>query len=155
MDIPDNFANWQEWTFHSFRFFAFLEIVLEHAPYVDYGREDFDIEGEYPVTDSLALLRFHSPFSFGWVTDCFMNQYYHAPHPVIQQIDNGDLPACVPGFRVFEDFVEEGWLRYDVAAGGEIMQVLTLEPPQIEIFDASPATKAHVYLPSLSRMPPK
>ena len=155
MDIPDTFANWEEWTFHSLRFFERLEIVLEHTPYVDFGREGSDIECEIPDTDSLALIRFPAPFSFGWVTDCFMNQYCHTPHPVLQLIKDGDLPACVPGFRVSEDWTQQNWLRYDIAAKDNIMQVLTLEPPQIELFDATPATMADVYLPTLSRMPPR
>lgn len=140
MDLPESFANFEEWRFHSIRLYAgHLEIVLQHE--LDEGIK----------VDYFTMLRFPSPNSFGWLTTVFMNKYTNGPHPVLRQIENGDRPACVSGFQVFEDFVDQNWERYELDADDEVIQVLTLEPPTIEICEASEANWARFHLPTLMR----
>ena len=121
MDLPDYLRNHDEWMFGPVHFeHGFLEIFVV---------SEID---EQSKLRRLVKIRFAQPFSFGWTTLLYMDQYLDESQPVVRQMELGALDAAVPGFRVDEAFRGENWQRYEIAAFDEVIYVLSIEPPTIE-----------------------
>ena len=126
--VPPHLQDHEKWLLHQIHFDG-VHLVVE---LVSEKRELSDPR-------QLVKLCFKSPVSFGFVDLCYMNEYLDEPQPVIRRIDVGkfdfnrkEVASFVPGFRIGEPFASKDWQRYEVAAGDEVIHVLTAKPPTIE-----------------------